>query len=176
MRRRRWLWFWVPLVALAAVAVVLPIIYNLSLQLTPGQLDEARQRWREHGPVDYDLAYTVRFDDDVATDKYAVKVRAGEVVSFAFNDKEAWPHSSTAVPAADPVLAEVWRRPDVEGLFNMIGRALEEDAHKAGRRNYATATFDPLDGHPQRYIHRVAGTHQRREWIVTLTPPESPKP
>jgi hypothetical protein len=171
---RRWLWFWVPLAVLAVVAIVLPIVYNLSLQLTAGELAQARARWREHGPKDYDLTCTVRFDDDTAVDRYESKVRSGEVVSFRYNDAEAKPHASAASGAAsvaDGALAAVWERPDVEGLFTMIERVLDEDAGKTGRRNYATASFDAGDGHPKRYVHRIAGTRQRQEWTITLAPP-----
>ena len=55
-RWRRWVPFFLVLVALGAVAVVVPIVYNLRLQLRPEQLEQARQRWREQGPPDYDLS------------------------------------------------------------------------------------------------------------------------
>src|SRR5262249_32685819 len=46
----------------------------------------------------------------------------------------------------------------VEGLFEHIEAKLKGDA---GTRNYATAVFDPGDGHTVRYVRRVRGSRER---------------
>jgi hypothetical protein len=53
----------------------------------------------------------------------------------------------------------------IEGLFEVIETTLYQD-HSRGQHNYATATFDPVDGHPLRFVHRIRGTHQRIEFHV----------
>jgi hypothetical protein len=52
-------WFFGVLAVLAVVAVSLETWYNLGQQLTPAQLEDARRRWQEHGPRDYDLVSIV---------------------------------------------------------------------------------------------------------------------
>jgi hypothetical protein len=51
--------FFAALALLAATAVSLETWYNLRQQLGPEALEQARTRWRERGPADYDLKYTV---------------------------------------------------------------------------------------------------------------------
>lgn len=172
-RNRRWIWFFAVLAALGAAAVVIPVVYNLRQQLRPEQLAEARERWRQFGTGDYDLAFEVRYDTDPRPDEHQAQVRGGEVVSWVINGEKQI-HTPGARPLENPAgsddaTLEVWRRPDVEGIFNMIEKWLQEDATSTGRRNFATASFDPRDGHPFHYVHRVAGTGQRQEWNIKLT-------
>ena len=54
---RRWVWYFVVLALMGATAIILPIVYNLSLQLRPEDLAAARQRWKANGPRDYDLQF-----------------------------------------------------------------------------------------------------------------------
>ncbi|MGH7226308.1 MAG: hypothetical protein ACRELF_24090, partial [Gemmataceae bacterium] len=54
-RSRRWIAFFVVLALLGSVAIVAPVLYNLSIQLRPEQLAEARRRWQDNAPLDYDL-------------------------------------------------------------------------------------------------------------------------
>jgi hypothetical protein len=176
-RNRRWVWFFAVLATLGVVAVVIPIVYNLRQQLRPDQLAEARERWRQNGARDYDLAFEVKYDTDPQADEHAVKVRDGKVVSWVVNGEELartpaqspTPLQRGEAPPGGEALLEVWKQPDVAGLFNMMQKWLEEDAAAGGRRNFATASFDVRDGHPTRYIHRVAGTRQRQEWNIKLT-------
>ena len=77
MRRRRWLWFFVTLAGLSALALTTLIVYNLRQQLRPEQLAEARERWQQHRPDDYDLDYTLR-QDDAGPETCHVRVRSGE--------------------------------------------------------------------------------------------------
>jgi hypothetical protein len=171
-RSRRWVWFFAVLVALAVPAVVIPIVYNLRQQLSPEQLAEARERWLQNGASDYDLAFEVRYDTDPQADEHVVQVRGGKVMSWVVNGEEqVLPpvRRFESPPGTSAAPLEVWERLDVEGLFNMMQKWLEEDAASGSRRNFATASFDSRDGHPLRYVHRVAGTRQRQEWNIKLT-------
>lgn len=165
-------WFFLLLAVLAVAAVVIPIVYNLSLQLRPEELALAKERWREHAPRDYDLEYRFKLDDDpeAAEDRYRVAVRAGRVVLAGCNrevlllDPRVGSLAGVAVRA---VPGEDAHACGVEALFEQIETALRQD-ETSGRRNYATASFDPADGHPLRFIHRVSGTRQRIEFHVKL--------
>lgn len=179
--RRRWLWFFVPLTVLALFGLIAPIVYNLGLQLKPEQLAAAQQRWREHGTPDYDLLYTARFDREQEADEYWVKVRGGKAVAVVCNGQVLRFDDLAGLTlglSARMLPPEDLSSQTVEGFFRQIGAFLQQDAAATGRRNYATASFHVLDGHPIRYVHRVAGTSQRLEWQIKLTrvkPAEKPK-
>lgn len=171
MRSRTWLWFFIPLAILASVAIVIPIVYNLGLQLTSEELVKARQRWRDHGTANYDLYYTAKIDTDPEADEYWIKVRDGKVVLIVANgevlrfDDAAGLALGLVVRTLPPVSAAGHT---VEEMFDHIERQMQADAEKPGRRNYATASFDSRDGHPVRYVHRTAGTKKRLEWQIRL--------
>jgi hypothetical protein len=173
-RPRRWVLFFVVLAALAATAVVVPIVYNLSIQLKPEELDAARRRWQENAPADYDLACLVKDEHEgreAIERQYLVKVRAGRVVLVVDGNEVVYVDPSLAVvagPAPWALSTEDPARIGVPALFDEMEAALRQDESSA-RRNYATASFDPHDGHPSRYVHRVRGTHDRVEWVLKLT-------
>jgi hypothetical protein len=172
-RSRGWVWFFVMLTMMAAVAIIIPIVYNLSLQLTPEQLAQARRLWQEHGPRDYDLEYAEKLDPDTRIFIYAVKVRDGRAVSLVCNGKpELLDERAGLVVGPIALLGDAAEAQEhtVEGLFRQIEQSLREDAERGGRRNYVTATFDREDGHPLRYIRRVAGSRDRMEWNIKLHP------
>jgi hypothetical protein len=173
-RPRRWVGFFLVLAALAAAAVTVPIVYNLSLQLAPEQLAQARARWQAHGPRDYDLRYEEKVTRGKQTEayEYLVQVRGGRVVLVACNgevlllDPLAGFAAGPAVRALPPEKASGY---GVEALFDGIEAALRRDA-EAGVRAYATATFAGGDGHPVRYVHRNRQAGERVEWNGKLTP------
>jgi hypothetical protein len=172
-RPRRWVWFFLALVVLGVTAVVVPIVYNLSIQLRPEQLAEARRLWRENAPADYDLEYlvkTTKADGEEET-PYRVEVRGGRAVFVAANGEVLGVDAALAA-IAGPVLPalspEEAGRYAVPALFDQIEATLHQD-ETAGGRHFATARFDPKDGHPYHYVHRVRGTRERVEWNVKLT-------
>jgi hypothetical protein len=57
----------------------------------------------------------------------------------------------------------------VPALFDEIEAVLRDD-EASGRRNFATAQFDPKDGHPFHYVHRVRGAKERVEWNIKFSP------
>jgi hypothetical protein len=172
MWNRRSIWFFGLLAVLGAVAVTLPIIYNLREQLLPEQVAEARRRWEEHGTRDYDLSYQVRYDREQQVDEYKIKVRGGKVVSVVRNNEVRMFEDAAALVLGLPCLAlehpdENFQQHTVENFFKSIEAILHEDS-TAAKRNYATASFDAVDGHPLHFVHRVAGTGRRLEWTIKL--------
>jgi hypothetical protein len=152
-RNRLWMLYFLVLALLSVVAVVVPIVYNLGLQLRPEQLAEARRHWAEAGPADYDLWIERRTTNpagETHQEGFVVHVRGGIVASPDG-------HSDT-----------------VEGLFEHIAANLAADAARTDRRNYATASFASTDGHPTRYVHRSAGSKEREEWLIRLALPGEP--
>ena len=173
-RSRRWIGFFVVLGVLSAIAVVVPLVYNLSIQLRPEQLAEARRRWQGNGPDNYDLQYLVemKHEADVEPEKseYLVKVRDGRVVLVAESGEVLYLDPSLALVAGSGALAVSSEGPGsygVPALFDRIEAARRRD-EAAGRKNYTQAQFDPKDGHPLHYIHSVRGTKERVEWHVKL--------
>lgn len=173
LHSRRWIWFFAILVVAAALAITAPLVYNLSIQLRPEQLAEARRRWEDMAPDDFDLEYLIRTTHDGLEEEnqYRVIARRGRVVLIVGNGDVIYIDSSLALLAGPAVLAlspAEARHYGVPALFEQIEAGLHED-ETADRRNYSTAQFDPKDGHPFHYVHRIRGTKQRIEWNVKMT-------
>ncbi|MGH7172882.1 MAG: hypothetical protein ACRELF_12870 [Gemmataceae bacterium] len=171
-RSRRWIGFFVVLAVLSAGAIVVNLVYNLSIQLRPEQLADARRRWQENGPDNYDLEYLVEIKQksDVEPEKsqYLVKVRDGRVVFVADTGEVLYLDPSLALVAGSEVLAVSSENPGqygVPALLDQIAEGLRQD-EMTGRRNFATAQFDPMDGHPTYYRRSVRGRKDRVEWFV----------
>ncbi len=160
-RSRRWVLVFAALALLGAAAVVVPVVYNLSIQLTPEQVRAARERWQANGPADYDLLFQERVGQG-PVDIYRVEVRGGRVLRVA-----AVGTDGTALPLGE-VSAEESQAYAVPALLGQIERDLEEDLRDGKRRNFATASFDRTFGHPTRYVRRARGG-ERIEWRVRLT-------
>lgn len=173
-RSRRWIAFFVVLGVLSTLAIVVPLVYNLSIQLRPEQLAEARRRWQENAPANYDLKYLVETKHASAIEpekrEYLVQVRDSRVVFVADTGEVLYLDPSLAIGAGPSVLAltsENARNYGVPALFDEIEAALRRDEME-GRKNYTQAQFDGKDGHPLHYIHSVRGTKERVEWFVKL--------
>jgi hypothetical protein len=172
-RPRRWMAFFGILAVLASVAIVVPLVYNLSIQLRPEQLAEARQRWQAEAPLNYDLEYLVRTTraDHGEERAYLVQVREGRVVLVVSNSDLFYLDPSLAGAAGLGVLALSSPNPNqygVPALFDVIETTLHKD-ESTGQHNFATAQFDPNDGHPFHYVHRIRGTKERVEWTIKMT-------
>lgn len=172
-RSRRWIIFFIVLAVLSCGAIVVPLVYNLSIQLRPEQVAEARRRWETNAPPDYDLDYLIRTTHGGLEEEgqYGVMVRNGRVVLVVDNGDVVYVDSSLTVAAGAGVLALSSvdaGQYDVPGLFARIEATLHQDI-ESSRRSFATAQFDPKDGHPFRYVHRVQGTKDRIEWNVKMT-------
>jgi len=172
MKQGRWWWFFLPLIALASAGVVIPIVYNLRLQLNAEQLTRAVEKWLLNGTPNYDLQYIAKYDHMPEADEVWIRVRDDKVVQAIVNG-EVLRYDNGSGLALGLIVRTLPERDfsslTVEGLFDKIKSQLLADSAATGRRNYATATFDVRDGHPIRYVHRVAGTKVREEFQIKLT-------
>jgi hypothetical protein len=140
---RRWIWFFVILALLAATAMAIPLWYNSSRQLTAEQLADARARWKENGPRDYDFRYTT--NKSTGKEEFKVRVRDNKVRSVTRNNVE--------------LEERLYRYHDMPALFGFIEEFLKQDTEEArttGRRVFTIADFDARDGHLLRYIRSPA--------------------
>ena len=136
MFRKRWFWYFVILFILASAGVLIPIIYNLSIQLTSEKFQAAKKQWDQDALSDYDLKYLVRINDQ--RENYYVEVRNGEISSVKFNDH--------------PLSADHPNAFTVTSLFALIENNLQQDQQPANKRNFATAFFHQELGYPIRYV------------------------
>ncbi|HTU92594.1 MAG TPA: hypothetical protein VMF69_21110 [Gemmataceae bacterium] len=174
-RPRSSFWYFFALALFSAAAITIPLVYNLSIQLRPEELAEARRRWQENAPDNYDLKWLVEIKRGVETEaeknEYLVKVRRGRVVLVMETTEVLYIHPSLAIVAGPGVLALSAADAGhygVPALFDEIEAALHRD-EAAGRKNYMQAQFDPNDGHPFHYIHTMRGTKERVEWNIKMT-------
>ncbi len=154
--RRRWVWFFVVLGCLALVAIIVPIWYNFSHQLTREQLAAARALWQQKGPRSYDMAYAKKVGKLEAIDNFQVEVRDGKVIKVERNGA--------------PVEERLFRYSDMPALFGFVEAFLEEDARPGQPRAYEVASFDPQDGHLLHYVRSVLSKQERVEITVHLHP------
>jgi hypothetical protein len=167
-KSRAWVGYLALLVLLSAVAAAVPIVYNLRQQLRPEQLQEARQRWREHGPDDYDLTFAIRFDRERLPERHFVIVRGGKVV-LASCEGEIVTLSPALRAAAGLPAGGLGKEKGqaVPAIFDHIEDLLREPG---AEHNFLVATFDAKDGHPRRIVRRVHRSSTREEWNLRLWP------
>src|ERR1051326_4131359 len=152
---RSWIWFFVALLVLTLTAIFVQIWYNAGQQLTWQRLEAAEQLWKERGPADYDLDYSVKKLDN--TENYHAEVRHKTVVAASLNSQGM----------EERLLAYQ----DMPHLFGYIERFWQQDhdeGKRASPRTFVTAVFDAQDGHLLHYVRSVMTTRERVEITVTL--------
>jgi hypothetical protein len=167
--------YFILLVALGCAALLAPVLYNRSIQLRPEQLAEARQRWGENGSRDYDLDYRIKHGTDPRPDVYHVEVRGGAATRILCNGQAlllADPSAGLGIGLAAGVFHDDDApRQTVDGIFEHLHGLLAHTQDRAAPgRDYCVARFDAATGYPIHIIHRAAGTHQRQEWAIRVTP------
>jgi hypothetical protein len=154
-RNRGWIWYFAILVLLTAGSITVMIVYNMGRQLKPEQLEQARKLWKEKGPADYGMEYTVK--TATSNDLYQVQVRHGKVQSVVSN--------GLTLPKDKYVYH------DMPGLFSEIEQFLIHARAPGSPRTFMAAKFDDAgDGHLIQFIRRVVSTNERVEINVALTP------
>ncbi|NBO92708.1 MAG: hypothetical protein EBV06_10435 [Planctomycetia bacterium] len=166
-----WLVYFGVLSTLSGLAIVLPIIYNLGQQLSSEQLEAARSRWRENGPPDYDLTFTVRHDRDQTRQRYVVRVRSGQVLLATCEGEVLYASvplsGAIGLPFGSAAESPPWT---IERVFERLTGMLAE-RETTGGRNFLVAVFDPKEGYPRRFVRRIARTSTREEWDLKLWRP-----
>ncbi len=180
-KNRTWIIFFLLLAVLAGLGILVPLFYNLSLQLKAEDVAAARQLWQEKGPADYDLEYMTKLDRDEPVE-YRVAVRsrkvqwvaspAGLVLSEQFFDTIGTVLGCPVRCSASRIAPaeELTGLHSIDAFFALIESEMRGDV-AVGGNNYATATFDRVYGHPLRYIHRVRYKSDRVELNVRLLSP-----
>ncbi len=163
-RNRGWVWFFIALAVLAALAIGINWAYNARQQLTPEQLAAAERLWGQNGPADYDLTVDKTISsqastDDELRDHIEVKVRGKKAVAGTLNGASLPPR--------------LYRLYDVPGWFEFVEDFLRIDTAPGARRTFRVAEFDSHTGQLLRFRRRVSGTGERQEIVLRLTPAAS---
>jgi len=136
-RNLGWLVYFAFLV-LASVGVTVGMIaFNLSIQLTPEQVSEAKALWKEKGPANYKLIYTRRINNDPKSITFAVTVK-GRKVTHARKD-------GTAIDTDND--------PSMDGLFAEVEQILQNDQKPGAKKVYTIGRFDGKTGALLHFVH-----------------------
>src|SRR5262245_50472209 len=152
---------WLIIGTIAGLVVTLAILRFRLADPTPALTTEAfrqaRERWRQRGPADYDIDVEVQGPQP---GKYQVQVRAGQAVAAYRNDGALKQQRTLGT----------W---SVAGMFGTIARDVEQvEKRRAGQADRNTpdltlrASFDPELGFPRRYLRMEAGSTQDVTWEV----------
>ena len=165
-QNRLWLIYFLVVIVLSVAATAALWYFNVSIQLTPEELAEERQLWKEKGPSDYFLAY-LRLEDEESTGKlYQVEVHGGKVTQAREHTVNVRAGRETDPPGEGRTLTvEEGQQHTMDRLFDLVQAQLDQD-QKVGRRVYRRARFHPDNGALLEYVHRPMGTRQRLQISV----------
>ncbi|REJ69154.1 MAG: hypothetical protein DWQ31_05570 [Planctomycetota bacterium] len=139
----------------AGVTLGLVIIVLLSRDSTPtltrAKLDEAYQRWRDHGPTSYNMELATTGS---RKDKIRVKVRDGAVTAMSINDYD--------FPADR--LTDTWTVPGQFEYMRSDLKAAASPEYSAVMR--LSAEFDEEFGFPRIYRCTAGGKRAPVSWKV----------
>jgi hypothetical protein len=160
-----WIWFFVFVLAASVGVAGFMIWFNLRLQLTREQLEDAIRRWKVHGPRDYVMTVYKRIGDTNA-DTIVARVRGGKVLEVRLNGE---PLRNQETDERFPAGHERLQYYTMDHLLREIERFLELD-ERAKRKTYNVALFDEQTGALRRYVRSVPGTREHVEEEVKLEP------
>lgn len=162
-KNRGWVWYFLVLAVLTAVATTILVVYNLNQQLQAETVERAQQLWNAHGPADYVLTTTVKTHSRSDGDKEAsivTTVKSGKAIETLINGAPETP------PAPDRTMT---------GLLESIHAAVLKDREPGQPRAFVRGEFSARNGALARYIHSVMSTRERIEIVVeSLEPSKSP--
>jgi len=160
-RSRTWIWFFLTVIVLSAIAVTALIVYNLGQQLQPAELLAARKLWADHGPKSYRLVYAKKRGDGVP-ETIVVHVRHGATEFVTIDGREVVEPRQFVFFGMDAMLDD-------------IERFLQFDREEGRPRTFLRAAFDPKDGHVRNFVRRVMGSRERVELTVLEFEPLTPR-
>lgn len=156
-------WGWIAyfiFIVVASVGVAgFMIWFNLSIQLTPEQLEAARALWKENGIKNYDMIYVEKHSPEDRVMTFVVRVRKGEVKEVTMNGKALEKDKDRT---DDPKIYH-----SMDALMRFIENNQFIDSKPGAPKVYVTGVFDEKTGALRKYIRRVMGSAQRVEILVT---------
>jgi len=164
-KKKNYLWVgYFAFLLIASVSVtVFMIWFNLRVQLKPEQLEAANEVWKQKGPKNYNMVYTKQVAKLNSNDKFAVKVRNGNVTEVMMNDKPLkWKKEDGQTD--DPLLYH-----SMDSIYRDMQRFMDLDQKDKSKRVYVIANFDNRNGAVIKYIRSVMGTVDRVEYNISLT-------
>ena len=161
-KNHAWIYFFAFLIVASVGVTAFMIWFNLSIQLTAKQLNEAKDLWKENGPKDYNLIYTKRLNDDSRVHTFKIKVRAGKVEEVLLDGKPLAQNKDEG-QEQDPRIFH-----SMHQILRDIERFMDQDSKPGAPKVYVTAIFDDKNGALRRYIRRVMGTNLRIEMHLTV--------
>lgn len=152
----RSLWFFAILLALGATAIIVPWVFNRSIQLSTQQIDHAISLWKTAGPTNYDLEILEAKEPGGFKKQLLIKVRNKQITSLVID--------GNFVPLQEPSQYLVL------DLLELMAKNLWED-QQSGQPFFTTASLSSKDGHPLRYVRRNSITKERLEWVIKMKTP-----
>ena len=149
-------WFFAILAMLGIIAIIVPWVFNRSIQLSASQVEQAIALWKSTGPKDYDLEILESSEPGGVKKQLLLKVRAREVTSLVIDGNFVTPGESPRYQVLD--------------LLEQMSKNLNADK-QSGKPFFATASISSKDGHPLRYVRRNPATKERFEWVVKMKTP-----
>lgn len=153
-----WLYYFIFLFVASVGVMAFMIWFNLSIQMTPEQLDAAMKTWEEKGPKSYDMIYTKRLNEEERAVRFAVKVRDRKVIEVLMDGK---PLEKSADQAGDPRIYH-----SMTALYRDIETFQRHDAKPGAPKVYVTLKSREENGQLIEYIRRVMGSRQRVQIVV----------
>lgn len=150
------MWFFAILLALGTTAIIVPWVFNRSIQLSTQQIGNALTLWKSAGPTDYDLEILEAREPGGFKKQLLIKVRNQKITSLVID--------GDFVPVQEPSQYQV---PD---LLESMAKNLAED-QQSGQSFFTTASLSSRDGHPLRYVRRNSVTKERFEWVIKMKTP-----
>jgi len=149
----RSLWFFAILLALGTTAIIVPWVFNRSIQLSTQQIGNALSLWKKSGLIDYDLEILEAKEPGGFKKQLLIKVRNQNITSLVID--------GNFVPLQVPSQYQVL------DLLESMAKNLAED-QKSGQPFFTTASLSSKDGHPLRYVRRNSITKERFEWVIKM--------
>ncbi|MBY0327505.1 MAG: hypothetical protein K2Q30_11345 [Gemmataceae bacterium] len=152
----RSLWFFAILSVLGTTAIVVPWVFNRSIQLSTQQIDQAISLWKTAGATDYDLEILEAKEPGGFKKQLLIKVRNQKTTSLVIDGNFA--------PLQDPSQYQVL------DLLESMAKNLATD-QQSSQPFFTTASLASKDGHPLRYVRRNSITKERFEWVIKMKTP-----
>src|SRR5262249_26985845 len=119
-RNSGWIWYFLIVFGLAVLGMLWLGVFNRYLQLTQEDWTFPREKWNALKPADYDLAYTVKHDDESQGPEYAIRVRGGKLVHVLEDGVEL--HGEYAAQRT------------MEAIFDLMQKNLDEDSRPGAEK------------------------------------------